>query len=72
MRINKFFTEQGYCSRREADRLIEAKRVKINDRLAVLGDQVKEGDAVFVDDRRVQFNPPKKYRHFLILILIHD
>ncbi len=61
MRINKFFTEQGYCSRREADRLIESRRVKINDRVAVLGDQVQEGDQVFVDGQRIEFNPPKTY-----------
>lgn len=61
MRINKFFTEQGYCSRREADRLIESRRVKINDRVAVLGDQVEAGDQVFVDGKRIEFNPPKTY-----------
>lgn len=61
MRINKFFTERGLCSRREADRLIEARRVKINDRVAVLGDQVNEGDKVFVDGKLIEFSPPKTY-----------
>ncbi|MCB0351437.1 MAG: pseudouridine synthase, partial [Bdellovibrionales bacterium] len=46
MRINKFFTDLGICSRREADRYIEAGRIKINDRLAKLGDQVSESDQV--------------------------
>lgn len=61
MRINRFFTDQGYCSRREADKLIEAGRVRINDRQAVLGDQVSETDQVFVDSKQIHFAPPKVY-----------
>jgi len=61
MRINRFFTDQGYCSRREADKLIEAGRVHINDRLAVLGDQVSETDKVYVDSKEILFAPPKVY-----------
>jgi 23S rRNA pseudouridine2604 synthase len=45
-RINKFFTQQGICSRREADRWIEEGQVTINGRGAVLGDQVRPGDVV--------------------------
>ena len=51
LRINKFFTERGVCSRRAADRLIEEGRVSINGRTAVLGDQVADGDVVSVDGR---------------------
>ncbi|HET9868284.1 MAG TPA: S4 domain-containing protein, partial [Nitrospira sp.] len=40
IRINKFFTEHGICSRREADRLIGAGRVTVNATVAKLGDQV--------------------------------
>jgi 23S rRNA pseudouridine2604 synthase len=61
MRINKFFTDQGYCSRRQADKLIEEKRVKINGRIAVLGDQVQDGDAVTLDDKPISFSGPKTY-----------
>jgi 23S rRNA pseudouridine2604 synthase len=61
MRINKFFTDQGYCSRREADRLIEAGRVKINGRLAKLGDQVADSDVVTVDGKELKFNHKKVY-----------
>src|SRR5207302_1597046 len=49
VRINKFFTEQGFCSRRAADRMIEEGRVRINGRVAVLGDQVTDADVVTVD-----------------------
>lgn len=51
MRINKFISETGYCSRREADKLIEAKRVMINGKLAELGSQAEQGDAVTIDGR---------------------
>ena len=49
MRINKHIAETGYCSRREADRLIAEKRVTVNDRAAGIGTQVEEGDEVRVD-----------------------
>lgn len=51
LRINKFFTQHGICSRREADRLIEAGRVTINGRVAKLGDQVVRGDVIARDGR---------------------
>src|SRR6266496_1000622 len=54
VRINKFFTDQGLCSRRAADRLIEEGRVLINGQKAVLGDQVAEHDVVSLDGRVVE------------------
>lgn len=54
MRINKFFTEQGLCSRREADRLIAEGRVTINGRVAKLGDQVSIQDLVARDGAVLQ------------------
>lgn len=49
MRINKFFTDRGYCSRREADRMVEEGRVTINGRVAVHGDQIELSDEIRVD-----------------------
>jgi 23S rRNA pseudouridine2604 synthase len=49
LRINKFFTHHGICSRREADRLIESGRVTINQRVACLGDQVGPRDVIARD-----------------------
>jgi 23S rRNA pseudouridine2604 synthase len=46
IRINKFFTEQGICSRREADRLIVSGLITINGRVAKLGDQVEPTDVI--------------------------
>ncbi len=59
MRINRFFSDQGFCSRREADKLILSGRVKINDVVAVLGSQVAETDSVSLDGKQILFNPPK-------------
>jgi 23S rRNA pseudouridine2604 synthase len=61
MRINKFFTDQGHCSRREADKLISAGRVQINGRKAVLGDQVEPNDEVTLDGKKILFNPKRIY-----------
>ena len=48
-RLNKFLSEAGYCSRREADRLIDAGRVTINDVVPEMGTKVAQGDVVKVD-----------------------
>lgn len=52
-RLNKYITEAGYCSRREADRYIQQGRVTVNGKEAGLGAQVSEGDIVEVDGERV-------------------
>ena len=48
-RLNKFISETGTCSRREADGLIESGRVTVNGVRAGLGTQVGDGDLVCVD-----------------------
>lgn len=53
MRLNKYISETGACSRREADAWIEAGRVTVNGQLAVLGTKVEEADVVCVDGRPV-------------------
>lgn len=49
IRINRYLAEKGYCSRRQADKLIEKRLVKINGRFAKLGDQVSKEDKVEVN-----------------------
>jgi len=49
MRLNKYISETGVCSRREADKWIEAGRVAVNGRPAALGTRVQSGDEVRVD-----------------------
>ncbi|MGO0063760.1 23S rRNA pseudouridine(2604) synthase RluF [Brevibacillus fluminis] len=53
MRINKFISETGVCSRREADKWIESKRVTINGVIADLGSQAEPGDDVRVDGKPI-------------------
>jgi 23S rRNA pseudouridine2604 synthase len=48
-RINKFLSEAGYCSRREADKLIEAGRVTINGIVPEMGTKITPNDVVAVD-----------------------
>lgn len=64
IRINRFFTQQGICSRREADRLIEEGRVTINGRRAVLGDQVQPGDVIARDGLAVPWGHEPVYIKF--------
>jgi 23S rRNA pseudouridine2604 synthase len=53
LRLNKYLSETGVCSRREADKWIEAGRVTCNGIRAVLGTQVADGDEVRVDGKLV-------------------
>ncbi len=53
MRLNKFLSESGACSRREADELIAEGRVTVNGQPAALGTQVNDGDEVKLDGERV-------------------
>ena len=61
IRINKFFTEHGICSRREADRLIAAGRVTINSAVAKLGDQVSPGDVIARDGQKIPWGQSRIY-----------
>lgn len=54
VRINKFLSEAGVCSRREADRQIEQGNVEIDGRCAVAGDRVLEGQTVTFQGNVVQ------------------
>ncbi len=62
MRINKYLAQKGYATRKAADELIEKHRVFINNKRAVLGDKVNEGDSVEV--RVDNKNPGKKLVYF--------
>jgi 23S rRNA pseudouridine2604 synthase len=53
VRLNKYISETGVCSRREADKWIEAGRVTLNGAPATLGHKVAPGDEVRIDGTRV-------------------
>ena len=63
MRINKYFSQLGICSRREADKLIDSQRVKVNNEIAVLGTKIKEGDKITIDNELIK---PKNKKKILI------
>lgn len=56
VRINKAISDSGYCSRREADTLIEKGRVTINGEKSTLGDRVMPDDEVRVDGKLIKDN----------------
>ncbi|NDK39883.1 pseudouridine synthase [Pseudoxanthomonas gei] len=58
-RLNKHIAETGFCSRREADRLIAARRVTVNGIAAGMGAVVGEGDEVKVDGHELRVRQKK-------------
>jgi len=60
-RLNKYLADSGYCSRREADRLILEGRVRIDGRPGVLGDRVLAGMTVTVDGKALTGVSAKRY-----------
>ena len=60
VRINKYLSEVGYCSRRIADRLIEEGKVTINGKVPEIGTRVEEGDQVEVKGQRIEKSRKQK------------
>ena len=60
-RLNKYIADSGYCSRREADRLISEGRVRLDGRVGALGDRVQPGMAVTVDGKPLTGEGEKVY-----------
>ena len=61
-RINRYLAHCGICSRREADRMIESGRIKINGQTVTTpGVKIKPGDIVLVDDKPVSTNEEMVY-----------
>ena len=65
VRINKFLSEAGVCSRREADRQIEAGNVTVDGKIAQMGDRVSEGQQVCFQ------GVPVKKEEEMVLIALH-
>ncbi|MDO4978044.1 MAG: pseudouridine synthase [Eubacteriales bacterium] len=68
MRLNKFLSDAGVCSRRQADRMVEEGRITVDGKVALMGQQVTEDQKVCVDGKPVSlvkkkvilaFNKPK-------------
>lgn len=65
VRLNKYISETGFCSRREADKLIEQGRVKIDGVNATTGMKVSKGQSVFIDGK------PLKVENELVYIALN-
>ena len=55
-RINKYLSEVGYCSRRQADRLILEGKVTINGKIPEIGTKVEDSDKVEVKGQRIEIS----------------
>ncbi|WP_256012077.1 23S rRNA pseudouridine(2604) synthase RluF [Desertivirga xinjiangensis] len=64
IRLNKYISESGICSRREADRYIERGNVFINGKRAKIGDQVFPGDRVMVNGNNIE---PRDEEDFILI-----
>ncbi len=69
MRLNKHIGETGYCSRREADRLIAERRVTINGQSVGMGAQVEPGDDVRVDGNELRVRAQRGTRRHVYIAL---
>lgn len=59
--LNKYISNTGMCSRREADALIDSGQVKINNKVAQKGNRVFEGDKVTIKGKPIKNNPKHVY-----------
>ena len=69
IRLNKYLSQIGFCSRRQADKFIEQERIKVDGRLPELGQKVAPGADITFDDKKIDqqkderiymlFNKPK-------------
>lgn len=60
-RLNKFISETGFCSRREADKYIEEGRVTVNGNLPEMGVKVSDADDVLIDGKPLKAKPKLVY-----------
>ena len=65
MRLNKYLSDAGVCSRREADRLVQDGKVTVDGKTAVLGMQMEEGQEIWVNGKEVRREEKK------VLLLFH-
>ncbi|MHC9085301.1 pseudouridine synthase [Luteimonas sp. RIT-PG2_3] len=71
MRLNKHISDTGFCSRREADRLVGEGRVTVNGIRARIGAEVGEGDVVKVDGHALKARTATKGRRKHVYIALN-
>ncbi len=65
--LNKYISSSGFCSRREADKLIEQARVTINGELVLSGARVEPGDKVEIDGEPIRSSSAKQRPIYIAL-----
>ncbi|CRH46201.1 ribosomal large subunit pseudouridine synthase B [Chlamydia trachomatis] len=61
IKLQKMISDAGFCSRREAEKLIEAKRVLVNDKIATIGLRVSIDDIIKIDNKLLKNKDEKFY-----------
>ncbi|MBT3323659.1 23S rRNA pseudouridine(2604) synthase RluF [archaeon] len=64
VRVNKYLSEIGYCSRRAADKLIEQGKLTVNGKVPPIGEKISEEDEIRVDGKIVHSTKKKVYLAF--------
>ncbi|MFN5135558.1 MAG: 23S rRNA pseudouridine(2604) synthase RluF [Chitinophagaceae bacterium] len=64
--LNKYISATGYCSRREADKLIEQARVAVNGNIAMPGARVSSSDKIYIDDELLKVKKTARQDQFII------
>jgi 23S rRNA pseudouridine2604 synthase len=64
--LNKYISASGYCSRREADKLIEQGRVTVNQNLGMPGTRVNNQDKIYIDDELLKVKKTQQQDQFII------
>jgi 23S rRNA pseudouridine2604 synthase len=66
IQVNKYISSSGYCSRREADKLIAQGRVVVNEDIALPSTRVQSTDKVFVDDELIRVKKNKSFTYIAL------
>ncbi len=66
LRLQKIIAETGYCSRRKAEELISAGRVKINGRPCKLGDKAGAKDIISIDGENLMISRKKRFYYIML------
>ena len=60
VRINKFLSEIGYCSRREADKLVDSKKISVNGKVITMGTKITPTDKIEIDGIEIEKKKGRK------------
>jgi len=60
MRLQKFLSQQGFCSRREAEHLIATGKILVNGNISTLGDRVEGAETIIINGKKLVIRNPEK------------